>query len=65
MKTDNVVCTQAMDALVSALGAVDAERFITLVKRDVFDYTEWQRGLWEDKSIEEIHAGAAKYEQNR
>jgi len=36
-----------------------------MVKRDTFDYTEWQRKLWEGKSIEEIHALAAKHEQKR
>jgi len=41
-----------------------AERFISMVKRDTFDYTEWQRKLWSDKSIEEIHALATEYEKN-
>jgi hypothetical protein len=56
MKTDNVVRVEAMGALIAALGEVDAERFICMVKRDTFNYTEWQRDLWKDKSIEEIHA---------
>jgi uncharacterized protein YaiI (UPF0178 family) len=30
---------------------------------DAFDYTEWQRNLWNDKSIEEIHDMAIKHEQ--
>ena len=60
MRADNVVCVEAMDALITALGAVDAERFISMVKRDTFDYTEWQRKLWADKSIEEIHAMATE-----
>jgi hypothetical protein len=37
-----------------ALGTVEAERFITLMLREPFDYTKWQRHLWADKSIEEI-----------
>jgi len=63
MRTDNVVCVEAMEILVAKLGAIDTERFISIVKRDTFDYTEWQRGLWEDKSIEEIHALATEYER--
>jgi len=31
--------------------AFTAERFISMVKRDTFDYTEWQRNLWETQSI--------------
>jgi hypothetical protein len=65
MKTDTVVRIEAMDALLASLGAVDAERFISMVKRDNFDYTEWQRGLWGDKHIEEIHALATEHEKNR
>jgi len=36
---------EAMDMLRQTFGAVDAERFISMVKRDTFDYTEWRRGL--------------------
>ncbi|MCL2348909.1 MAG: hypothetical protein FWC50_11705 [Planctomycetaceae bacterium] len=64
MKTDHVVRLEAMDALIATLGMVDAERFISMVKRDTFDYTEWQRERWNDKSIEEIHALATEYEKN-
>jgi hypothetical protein len=63
MRTDNVIRLEAMDALIAALGEIDAERFICMIKRDTFDYTEWQRGLWKDKSIEEIHAMATEREK--
>jgi hypothetical protein len=63
MKADNVVRLEAMDALIATLGTVDAERFISMVKRDTFDYTEWQRKLWSDKSIEEIHLLATEHEK--
>jgi len=64
MKTDNVIRLEAMRALVFTLGAVDAERFICMIKRDSFDYTEWQRGLWRDKTIEEIHTAATAFEKS-
>ena len=63
MRTDHLVRVEAMDALIASLGTVDAERFISMVKRDTFDYTEWQRKLWSDKSIEEIHALATEHER--
>lgn len=63
MRTDNVVRVEAMEVLIAALGAVDAERFIKLIKRDSFDYTEWQQELWNDKSIDEIHAEATALEK--
>jgi hypothetical protein len=63
MKTDTVVRLEAMDTLIAALGAIDTERFICMIKRDNFDYTEWQHGLWNNKSIDEIHALAAEHEK--
>ena len=63
MRTDNVVRVEAMSALIAALGAVDAERFISMVKRDTFDYTEWQQTLWDGLSIEEIHTMGVERER--
>ena len=63
MRTDNVVRLEAMDALLAALGPVDAERFISMVKRDTFDYTEWRRKLWTGKSIDVIHSLATEHEK--
>jgi len=30
-----------------------------------FDYTEWQKDLWKDKSIDEIHQMAIEFEKNK
>ena len=65
MRTDNVVRVEAMQALINALGALDTERFICMMKRDTFDYTEWQRNLWDGMSIEEIHEQASEYTRNQ
>jgi len=46
--------------LTEQLGQVEAQRFITLLLREPFDYTTWQRNLFEDKSIEEISKAAMK-----
>lgn len=47
-----------MLALRNALGLVEAEKFILLIKQDPFDYTEWQTHLWEEKSIDELFNAA-------
>jgi hypothetical protein len=65
MRTDNVLRLEAMNALIATLGEIDAERFISMVKRDTFDYTEWQRDLWKGKTIAEIHALATEHEKSR
>jgi adenine C2-methylase RlmN of 23S rRNA A2503 and tRNA A37 len=36
------------------LGDVEAERFISLIQREPFDYTKWRQGLDENLTIEEI-----------
>ena len=64
MRTDNIVRVEAMNALIASLGTVDTERFICMIKRDTFDYTEWRQNLWKDKTIEEIHAMATEYEKS-
>ena len=64
MRTDITVRYEAMNALVKTLGTVDAERFISMIKRDTFDYTEWRRGLWNDMTIDEVFAEAAAHYEN-
>ena len=46
--------------LVDGLGAVEAERFISLILREPFDYTKWQKHLWDDKGVAEISNAAMK-----
>jgi hypothetical protein len=58
MSTDTEVRIRGLRALVEALGTVEAERFITLILREPFDYTQWQRQLWTDKSVDEISKAA-------
>ena len=36
MKTDNVVRVEAINILLTNLGEVDTERFISMIKRDTF-----------------------------
>jgi hypothetical protein len=60
-KSENVIRLAGMKLLIEGLGEVNAERFINSMKNDNFDYTEWQRGLWNDKTIEEIHEAATAY----
>ncbi len=52
--TDTELKVQGMDVLISALGEVLAEKFITLMNREPFDYTEWQKDLWRHMSVEDL-----------
>jgi hypothetical protein len=61
MITDTEVKVKGVQALTKSLGSVGAERFIALIQREPFDYTKWQRTLWEDQSVEEISRAAMKF----
>ena len=61
MKTDTVIRNEGMRLLIEHLGKVEAERFVSLIIREPFDYTNWQQDLWKDKSIQEISEAAMEY----
>jgi len=63
MKADSVIRYEGMKALREKLGLVEAEKFITLIRRDNFDYTEWRRDLWKDKSVDDIFTAAKQFSQ--
>ncbi len=52
--TDTELKVQGVEVLIDALGEVMAEKFITLINREPFDYTEWQKDLWSEKSVDEL-----------
>lgn len=60
MRTDTIIKREGMQALFERLNMVEAERFITLILSEPFDYTEWQRGLFGDISVKELSSLAMK-----
>jgi hypothetical protein len=62
--TDAVIRREGMEALIERLGRVDAERFVTSILREPFDYTEWQQMLFSDLSVDELSARAQAYCDN-
>ncbi|MDM8566347.1 hypothetical protein QUF74_11955 [Candidatus Halobeggiatoa sp. HSG11] len=60
MKTDMLIRYEGMRALRERLGLVEAEKFIVLIRREPFDYTEWQQTLWEEKSVDELFEAATQ-----
>lgn len=54
MLTDAEIKSQGMKVLIKNLGMVEAEKFVALIQREPFNYTEWQRDLWKGKSGLEI-----------
>jgi hypothetical protein len=54
---------KAKDASVEALSPVEAERFITLMLCEPFDYTGWQRQLWVEKRVGELSKAAMQWQR--
>lgn len=63
MRTDTLIRHDGMQALREHLGLVDAEKFISLIRREPFDYTEWHQTLWQGKSLDAIFASAKAHEK--
>ena len=60
--TDTLLKSKAMNILVNGLGVVETERFITLILKEPFDYTEWRRtNLPDSVSVEDLNRQAAEY----
>ena len=54
MITDTEIKLKGIQVLSKYLGDVEAERFIALIQRELFDYTKWRQGLDEELSVVEI-----------
>jgi len=61
MNPDNVLLDTGMNVLIEKLGLVEAERFVALMNRNRFDYTEWRQGLFEGMTLEELSKAAMEY----
>lgn len=65
MKTDAIIKQEGMNALISKLGYVDAERFIVLINKEPFDYTKWREDyLDEGLTVRQLSQRAMNYSKN-
>ncbi len=61
IQTDALIKKEGFEVLRNKLGEVNMERFIVLVNRDKFNYTEWRKNLFEDLKLEELAEKADQY----
>ena len=54
MRSNSVIKNEGMRILSEHLGPVDAERFIVLLRREPFNYTEWRQNLYRDMPLDEF-----------
>lgn len=65
MRADSVIKHEGFNALINQLDIVEVERFVAILNRERFDYTEWRKNLWEDISVEELSERAMIYSQKK
>jgi len=61
MRTNTVLRDDGMRILAEQLGLVEAERFIALMRREPFDYTQWRQGLYKDVPLTTFLQNAQEY----
>ena len=54
MLTETEIKLKGMKVLTRGMGKVEAERFISLLLREPFDYTKWQQDLFDNMSVKEL-----------
>jgi len=65
VKTDSMIRYEGMKLLCDKMGLIEAEKFITLINREPFDYTDWQRKLWPGKSVDETFEAAKLFREQK
>lgn len=63
MRTDSEIKKSGFDILNRNLGMVEAERFITLIQREKFDYTKWRENLFDGLSGQEISKKTMEFQE--
>ena len=62
--TTSEIMRRGMECLTKQMGIVEAEQFISVIIREKFDYTNWQREYFDAKTPEEISKEASEYEES-
>ena len=55
------ILNRGMECLTESLGVVEAEQFISVIIREKFDYTKWQRQYFDALPDGEFAAKAKEY----
>ena len=58
------IMNRGINCLIQQMGVVEAEKFISIINREKFDYTKWQKHLFEDMTLEEVNEAAAAFSKN-
>lgn len=65
MRSDTEIKMQAFQVLFQSLGSLETERFISIIKRNNFDYTKWRENLPKFNSVQELSKAAMESRKKR
>ncbi|MBK1621644.1 hypothetical protein CKO42_25270 [Lamprobacter modestohalophilus] len=51
MRTNTEIRSDGLRSLTASLGVIEAERFIALINRERFDYTQWRQDQWAEETV--------------
>ncbi|MBQ9566399.1 MAG: hypothetical protein IJU98_12515 [Synergistaceae bacterium] len=57
------IMSRGMRCLMQGLGLIEAEQFISVIIREKFDYTQWQREYFDAIPDEVLMAAAVAYDK--
>ena len=61
MASDIEILNKGINYLLEKMGVIETERFISVINREKFDYTEWQRQRFDNMSSDEFNEAAVAY----
>ncbi|WP_215843009.1 hypothetical protein HHS34_012865 [Acidithiobacillus montserratensis] len=65
MMTDTEIRLKGLQVLALNLGDIEMERFVALIQREPFDYTQWRAAIDTDETIEAISKNAMELRNRR
>ncbi len=65
MLSNTVLKDAGLRILSEQLGLVEAERFVTLLRQDAFDYTTWRQGLLQDVPLDTFLRDAQAFREKQ
>lgn len=64
--TDSELKSKCFTILAEQVGSVEMERFVMLLNRDAFDYTEWRKdNLFPNETVDSLYAKIKEYSLHR
>ena len=64
MESTAEILNKGMKCLTEQMGIIEAERFISVIIREKFDYTKWQRDYFDEKTPGMISEEASQFEKS-